>query len=81
MPRARVIDISKDLPRRAHAVTADTTVRIFGGCVPQGGACTSPSDCCQVWVPNGGYVLCFFYRGHGIVRGYCTNSYAEYGGH
>jgi len=77
-----VIDIAGDLPARVHGLTAEATAKVFGGCTAQGGACTSPRDCCQVYVPNGGYVLCYFYRNptHDIVRGYCSNSYAEYGG-
>jgi hypothetical protein len=80
MRRATVIDVSKDLPARARGLAADSTAQIFGGCLAQGKPCRSPRECCQVYVPNGGYVLCYFYRGHGdFVAGYCTTSYAQYG--
>jgi len=80
MPRSCVIDVSRNLPQRARSVSADATARIFGGCVSQGGACTSLQDCCQVYVPPGDYVLCYFYRGgHGNVAGYCTRSSVVYG--
>jgi hypothetical protein len=39
----------------------------------------STSECCPDHVPAGSYLLCYFYRGHGIVRGYCTYSAAVYG--
>jgi len=79
MSRAPVIDVSKDLPARARELADHSVAQIFGGCVAQGGACTSAQDCCQVYVAPGDYVLCYFYRGHGIVSGYCTKSSVAYG--
>ena len=60
-------------------MAAEALHNIFGGCVAQGSPCMSPNECCQVPVPAGSYILCYFYRGHGIVSGYCTNSAAVYG--
>jgi hypothetical protein len=79
MPRPLVIDVSKNLPPRERPLAQDAMNQIFGGCTAQGSPCTSASDCCQVYVPRGEYVLCYFYRGHDIVSGYCTTSYAVYG--
>jgi len=80
MRRASSIDVSRTLPPRSRPLAADAMANIFGGCVPQGSPCTSPRDCCQVPVPPGDYVLCYFYRGHGdYVTGYCTRSSVVYG--
>jgi len=80
VPVRVVIDVSRNLPPRSRPLAADTLANIFGGCVAQGGACTSVQDCCQVSVPPGDYVLCYFYRGHGgFVAGYCTRSSVVYG--
>jgi hypothetical protein len=79
MRRPLVLDMSNALQPRAHPLSPAAVGQIFGGCVASGGACTSPQDCCQIYVPPGDYVLSFFYRGHGIVSGYCTTSSAVYG--
>jgi len=80
MPRPLVIDISKTLPHRPRALSAAELPQVFGGCVAQGGYCTSVADCCQVYVPPGDYVLCYFYRSSRIVTGYCSKSSTVYGG-
>jgi len=67
------------LPRRHRPLEEDAVARIFGGCVAQGGACTSTADCCQVYVAPGDYVLCYFYRSPRIVTGYCSKSSVVYG--
>ena len=81
MPRRVVIDVSQSLPSRAKALSPAAISGVFGGCLPQGGACRSPSDCCPVpGLPPGDYVLCYYYRGHGdFVTGYCSRSSVVYG--
>ncbi len=77
--RRPAIDLSRNLPPRERALAGDEAANVFGGCVQQGGQCTSVSDCCQVYVAPGDYVLCYFYRSSRIVTGYCSRSSTVYG--
>ena len=76
-PRAR-ISLS-DLPPRARPLGDAALERVFGGCVPQGSACMTASQCCQVYVQPGDYVLCYFYRSERINTGYCSRSSVVHG--
>ena len=60
-PRTRSarIDVSRDLPARAHAPTPEALARVFGGaCKGEWIACNLNSECCsnkcrRAWYVNG----------------------------
>jgi hypothetical protein len=79
MPRPLVIDLDDSLPPRARSLSPSDIGQVFGGCVAQGGQCATTSDCCQVFVPPGDYVLCYYYRSVRLNAGYCSRSSVVHG--
>jgi hypothetical protein len=79
MPRPLLIDATRNLPPRAQRVSPSDLGQIYGGCVAQGGRCTTTSECCPINVPPGDYVLCYYYRSERLNTAYCTRSSVAYG--
>jgi hypothetical protein len=53
--RSPRIDVTRDLPARARALSGDTLSKVFGGCVQLGQTCSpSGSTCC--------YGACVLYK-------------------
>jgi hypothetical protein len=44
--RSLLIDLSRDLPPRARALSSQALSQVFGGCSADRGACKTNADCC-----------------------------------